>query len=541
MAKTTPNNVGASAPRRSGLGSGGSASLRPRISQQVGFDCVRSPPRHRGDALVCLRRPHQRIPCVRNLEVAYPLGGDCRRSVLLLAVAFTSRVLSVRFRTVLIRCGRGAVLHRLVLSQVCVGKSRILCLDMRFSERCHRAAVPIDAPRGRRPLTLGRYASFFLQLMSINNIRPILWANVSWEHTGRHSGMAPLSREVEALIPGRVQRVAPKRNQPQRLKNLPNKFRRLAGMPPKPLAWEIVERGEMPFYGEKPWLLEQNISKIAAQRASNIILLEAIEEQLFPLAGKKKQWPGTRFVGICHQPPAWWKLNYPRPEVLGSLDALVVVASTSKAYWEQVNPKQRVVMIPHGADIEFFCPSASEAKLSAQDGWLRALFCGQWLRDFDTLAAVVEMADKLELPVRFELVVPRFARSSPACYRIAMSPRVRWHAGLSDEELLRLYRQSDLLLLPLTDSTANNGLLEGMSCGLPAIVTDVGGVRDYANEAFADFVPRRDPAAMIECLKDCLAHKEKLAARGAAARAHVEKHLSWKKVAQQYVELFQSL
>jgi glycosyltransferase involved in cell wall biosynthesis len=124
---------------------------------------------------------------------------------------------------------------------------------------------------------------------------------------------------------------------------------------------------------------------------------------------------------------------------------------------------------------------------------------------------------------------------------MAMSPRVRWHADLPDEELRRIYRQSDLLVLPLCDCTANNALQEGLACGLPVIVTDVGGVRDYANEQFADFVRPGDAAGFIERLKDCIAHKDKLVARGASARTFVEQQLSWKKVAARYAAMLRSL
>lgn len=203
--------------------------------------------------------------------------------------------------------------------------------------------------------------------------------------------------------------------------------------------------------------------------------------------------------------------------------------------------REKVVFIPHGVDSDFFLPSETEMKLSSNDGVLRIVFSGKWLRDFETMAAVTAIADDLNLPVRFEMIVPPYSRRTDTCYRIAMSPRVRWHSGLSDEDLRDVYRQSDLLLLTLYDSTANNGLLEGMACGLPVVVTDVGGVKDYATKTFADFVPPRDASSIIEVIQGYLAQKGKLIERGAAARAHVETHLSWRKIAREYVALLQGL
>ena len=116
-------------------------------SQQVGFVRVRSVSFHRRDALVCLRRSHQRLSYLRDLEVADCLDGDCRRSILLLAVAFTSRVLPERLRTVLVRCHFRAILRHLVFSQICVGKSRILRLTNRCSQRRGAVSVPLRGSR----------------------------------------------------------------------------------------------------------------------------------------------------------------------------------------------------------------------------------------------------------------------------------------------------------------------------------------------------------------------------------------------------------
>jgi glycosyltransferase involved in cell wall biosynthesis len=269
--------------------------------------------------------------------------------------------------------------------------------------------------------------------------------------------------------------------------------------------------------------------------------LESVDAQLFSLADERAKWPRTHLIGICHQPPAWWQLNHARPDTVKALDLLIVVASHLRLYWEQFVGSEKVVFIPHGVDSEFFAPSKTQMKRSSNDGDLRIIFSGQWLRDFETMGDVVAIADELNLPVRFEMVVPRFSRGTDTCYRIAMSPRVHWHSGLTDEGLRALYRQSDLLLLTLRDSTANNGLLEGMACGLPVIVTDVGGVRDYAKKNFADFVRPHDGSSIIDIIRGHLADRGKLVDRGAAARAHVESNLSWRKIAGEYIALLQSL
>jgi glycosyltransferase involved in cell wall biosynthesis len=370
--------------------------------------------------------------------------------------------------------------------------------------------------------------------------RPIFWAPISWEHHGSHSGMAPLSREIQIIAPGFIQRIQGKPRKPQPFDRLENGARRLLRLRPKVPDW-IKIREQVPFYSENSWVTEREISEKVTQSNPSAVILEAIEDQFFLLANERKNWRQTRLIGISHQPPAWWQLNHARPDLVTTLDLLIVLASSVRPYWETFLDKEKVVFIPHGVDSEFFSPSSAETKLSTTDGNLHVVFSGQWLRDFETMEGVVTIADKANLPVRFEMIVPRFARGTDICYRIAMSPHVRWHSGLTDEGLRAIYRQSDLLLLTLQDSTGNNGLLEGMACGLPVIVTDVGGARDYAMENFTDFVPPRNGSSIVKIIQGYLAQKDELVGRGAAARAHVENRLSWRKIAANYTTLLRSL
>jgi glycosyltransferase involved in cell wall biosynthesis len=352
--------------------------------------------------------------------------------------------------------------------------------------------------------------------------------------------MAPLSREVNLLLPGKIHRVESKPKEPHFSDRLINGIRRLLTLPRPDPEWISINK-QSPFYGERSWMLEREISELVARWHPSIVLLEAIDEQLFLLAEEKKKWPHTRLVGLSHQPPAWWRLNHARPDIVKALDLLIIVASTARSFWEQFTDREKVALIPHGVDSEFFCPLKVMSNRPSGDEPLRAVFSGQWLRDFDTMESVISIADDLNLPIRFEMVVPRFSRGSDACYRMAMSPRVNWYSGLADETLRRVYQESDVLILTLRDSTANNGLLEGMACGLPAIVTDVGGVRDYAQESFADFVRPRDASAVIEILQRYIMQRKNLVERGAAARAHVENHLSWRKIAGEYAGTLRSL
>jgi len=106
--------------------------------------------------------------------------------------------------------------------------------------------------------------------------------------------------------------------------------------------------------------------------------------------------------------------------------------------------------------------------------------------------------------------------------------------------LLALYRKSDVLLLPITDCTANNTLLEAMACGLPVVTNDVGGIRDYASDRFALFTGPGDADLMADQLiqlldNDSLRDKMSREAREKAL------HYDWRIIANQTKEIYYTL
>jgi glycosyltransferase involved in cell wall biosynthesis len=358
---------------------------------------------------------------------------------------------------------------------------------------------------------------------------------------GSHSGLVPLSKAVAAAWDGNFQKVEMTGETPAAFAKAGRRLRKFFASPPAQPEWETIRDKWSPFYSAKAWRLEQAIIQTVKNSSPDIVFLECIEDQYFCLAQERGSWHKTRLVGMSHQAPAWWRSYHARPEIVSSLDLLVVVASGTKSWWEQYIAPEKIHFLPHGVDADFFMALPVAPERIARGGSLRVVFSGFWLRDFQTLAKVVGLADQQNLDVTFDLIVPIHARKTEGCHQLDRSPRVRWHADLSDIELRNAYLQADLLLLTLTDSTANNGLLEGMACGLPAIVTDVGGVRDYANEQFADFVRPGDAVEIINLLKERGADKNRLARRGALARAHVEKHLSWDRVASGFAGILNNL
>jgi glycosyltransferase involved in cell wall biosynthesis len=77
-----------------------------------------------------------------------------------------------------------------------------------------------------------------------------------------------------------------------------------------------------------------------------------------------------------------------------------------------------------------------------------------------------------------------------------------------------------------------------MACGLPIVVTDVGGVRDYVDDQSAILVNGAD--AITESLKN-LAEPDKCACLGNSARNRAVQNLDWRIIARQIERVYEQL
>jgi glycosyltransferase involved in cell wall biosynthesis len=289
-----------------------------------------------------------------------------------------------------------------------------------------------------------------------------------------------------------------------------------------------------PLYDVHSYLLEREVERTVARERPDIVHLMYLEKDL-GLLENRARLPSGALIATAHQPRSWWNLIHGSPEVVESLDGLVVLTDREAEFWEEHLPG-RVHLVRHGVDVGFFCPSGDTCNAPPET---RCLIVGHWLRDLPTLAEVVDLLGNRAPTIGFDIVIPLVARSSDALIRLARHENVRFLAGLSDEELRELYRRSTLLLLPMIDATANNAILESQACGTPIVSTDVGGVASYVRSSFADLLPVGDVAGIVEAVLRLAGSDKEREERSRAARDHAVEHLSWQRLAPRSLEVYE--
>ena len=114
-------------------------------------------------------------------------------------------------------------------------------------------------------------------------------------------------------------------------------------------------------------------------------------------------------------------------------------------------------------------------------------------------------------------------------------------AGFVPERLLPYYyNAADYFVIP---SSSGEGLplvlLEAMACGLPVIVTTVGGIPEIIeNMVNGVLVPPRNPEAMAEIISTLLSNKELGLAIGNKARKTVEGEFTWEENLRQLQKVY---
>lgn len=239
----------------------------------------------------------------------------------------------------------------------------------------------------------------------------------------------------------------------------------------------------------------------------------------------------NRIVASFHQPPEYLDTHVEDKRYIQGLDAAVVVSRYQIPYMSRFLPEDRIFCVPHGVDADYWRPDSSVEKWDQPT----FLFVGFWLRDVDMFAATVKRAAEIGLSARFRVVT--FAEHRQHFEGL---PNTDVLSVIPDEDLLSEYRRAHAIFLPLKFATANNAILETMSCGTAVITTQSGGVVEYIEPGCGTAVPRGDVEAAVAALREIAGSRNLMLERGAAARRRAEE-FAWPKVGSMMNEAYRRI
>jgi len=195
--------------------------------------------------------------------------------------------------------------------------------------------------------------------------------------------------------------------------------------------------------------------------------------------------------------------------------------------------EERISRLNVGIDVEFWKPASEQPPSVA--GPLRMLFVGRlhWQKGLQSVFEALDLVrEPVELTVvgrgpeeaRFRWLLEQRARRGNTTVR----DRVRFiTTRVSREELLRLRRSAELQLAPSISTSLwreqmNFALLEGLSCGVPAIASDAGGIPEAISNGEEGWLVAPDnPEELAAAIDRAARDRETLHLMGRAARDRI--------------------
>ncbi|MCZ2222204.1 MAG: glycosyltransferase family 4 protein [Chitinophagales bacterium] len=255
------------------------------------------------------------------------------------------------------------------------------------------------------------------------------------------------------------------------------------------------------------------------------------------LLSKKYFQKKTKFVGTCHYPVSFFKMKYFSAQDFSHANTLICLDKYSASWF--ADKVKNSVYIPHAVETNYFVPDYSKKEKN-----FKCFFAGRFIRDWDNLYNIITLCNKKKLPVQFHILHPKILNPLNDWYKmigLLSYENVHYYEYVSDEAFLHFYQSSDVLLMPLFDSTANNVILEAMSCGLPIITNKTSGIVSYLDENIAYLHEPNDVENMVHSIEYLLNNPDKKNEMGKLAREKTITNFSIEVVANQLKNLYKQV
>lgn len=217
-------------------------------------------------------------------------------------------------------------------------------------------------------------------------------------------------------------------------------------------------------------------------------------------------------------------------EVWSAADAVHCLSRDlwSKAQRRGCPPRRRHAIIPPAIDTEFFTgPQREPAGLGTPERPLRLVSVGrlEWTKGYEyALQAVARLRERgLRVEYRILGAGDHLEAVAFCRHQLGLAGCVFLMGSQGRESVRAELRRADVFLHTAVTEGFSNAVIEAQACGLPAVVSDAGGLPDNVADGVTGFVTRRrDPEAAAEKLLE-LARDAALRERmGRAGRERAE-------------------
>jgi glycosyltransferase involved in cell wall biosynthesis len=229
-------------------------------------------------------------------------------------------------------------------------------------------------------------------------------------------------------------------------------------------------------------------------------------------------------------------------------EATGVIATCSDEVFELIRlgvPRQRIGVVPCGVDVERFTPKGPRAPRGPRP---RLLWLGRLVerKGVDTIIKALPRIPEAELviaggPPRSDLPLdPEASRLMELARTLRAAGRVTWLGRVAHDRVPALIRSADVVVCTPWYEPFGIVPLEAMACGVPVVVSAVGGMTDtVVHGATGIHVPPRRPDVLALAVRSLLADPLRREAYGIAGVDRARSRYSWDRVAEETLALYE--
>jgi phosphatidylinositol alpha-1,6-mannosyltransferase len=324
--------------------------------------------------------------------------------------------------------------------------------------------------------------------------------------------------------------------------------------------WKAIHRKTVPF------LLSGliHLPGLVRDRGSDVVLFSSMvtASLAVPLRDRLTRY-GARLVAIVHGLDVTTHIGvYQRfvPKIFGALDLVLPVSdATGEACLDRGLRRERMRVVPNGIRLDRFPPLASRSDMrtellemlrdrsrSVPDSGLLLCSVGRQVTRKGISWFVDRVMPRLPEDVHYWIAGeagPDTQEIRVAIARHGLEGRVRLLGKVPEDQLILLYRGSDLFVMPNVPVVGDMEgfgvvMLEAGACGLPVVASRLEGIVDVVAEGRnGHFAAAGDPEGFARAIMAYYRKPEGLSLASRRARIYTAEKFGWDVTAGRYVEV----
>jgi glycosyltransferase involved in cell wall biosynthesis len=240
----------------------------------------------------------------------------------------------------------------------------------------------------------------------------------------------------------------------------------------------------------------------------------------------------------------WYGFIGMQVRVAGRLPRIITVSESSRRdiMAHMRVPASRLAVVPVGVDHRLFRPMPEVRPVAG-----RVMTTASADVPLKGLVPLLEALAKVRTERHAELVVvgsPRpESRVQETIERLGLERAVRFVAGVSDDDMVRLWAEAEVAAVPSLYEGFSLPAVEAMACGRPVVATTGGALPEVvgADGETGLLVPPGDPGALAQALGRALDDPSLARRLGRAGRERVLRRFTWRATAEGTVEQYRAL